>query len=512
MPQVNRLLGLTAMKTGWYQWPNRATWANLYEQIGPQVAIHGWFRNNELLYTQVTDKHRIYTFNVETLVPRLWPGGGPNAIFGGGGVWSSYGENQYVDSWGPNERWDQREWRPLAVDNLTGQIVFTRNNMNQDLCVYQGHEDPSQATLTTLITSIASQFKAEWWDGILTIWFQGHWYRWKRGEPTLTEKGTIAREAMFPEARWSSNYNLGHSGPYAQVVWPDWTPREAIGVCAVDNFNAKIWRDTQNSNLIDVIGSARAGEGFPWEDPSTDYRKYTVDLAAQTVNGVPWQIFDVVEPGPFLPPMPLPPVVVEGGSTPQEDSAQPRVGTIILQSSGTFEVVAAAEEVVELPIEVYPSYPVESGHGRIVHPTLGAFDYETKPDEWVNVDADAIIAPVWSSTRTLTSAANVLWKGNIRDVIVEERWKALGGLAMPITQLRMLLAIWTTPVDPDVGYVHWYPNYITQVGFKVIPMMLASGGQGITFDDVVNYKDEYGDPIGWMTNPVTLTLKMVERL
>lgn len=188
------------------------------------------------------------------------------------------------------------------------------------------------------------------------------------------------------------------------------------------------------------------------------------------------------------------------------------VGTVTLRSESTFEVIGAAEELITLPLEVWPAYPAESGHGRIIHPTLGAFDYETKPDEWVNIDADAIITPVWASTRTLTSSANVLWQGNIRDVVVEERWKALGGLAMPITQLRMLLAIWTTPVDPDVGYVHWYPNYITSVGFKILPVMLTSGGQGVTFDDVVNYKDEDGDPIGWMTNPVTFTLKLVARL
>jgi hypothetical protein len=135
-----------------------------------------------------------------------------------------------------------------------------------------------------------------------------------------------------------------------------------------------------------------------------------------------------------------------------------------------------------------------------------------KPDEWVNIDAEAIIPPVWASSRTLTSAANVLWQGNLRDVVVEERWKSLGGLAMPITQLRMLLAIWTTPMDPDVGYVQWFPNYITSVGFRVLPINLTAGGQGIAFDDIVNYKDEDGEPIGWMTQPVTFQLKLVERL
>ena len=83
---------------------------------------------------------------------------------------------------------------------------------------------------------------------------------------------------------------------------------------------------------------------------------------------------------------------------------------------------------------------------------------------------------------------------------------------MPVTQMRMLLAIWTNPIDPDVGYVQWYPNYITQVAFKVLPLVLSAGGQGLVFDDVVNYLDEHDDPIGWVTQPVTFQLKLVERL
>lgn len=201
--------------------------------------------------------------------------------------------------------------------------------------------------------------------------------------------------------------------------------------------------------------------------------------------------------------------------TPGTGPNAPQTGT--LMSTGTFDVIGEVEEFVPFPPELFPTFPVESGYGRIIHPTLGAFDYEVKPDEWVNIDADAIIPPVWASTRTLTSAANVLWNGNIRDVVIEERWKALGGLAMPITQFRMLLAIWTTPVDPDVGYVHWYPNYITQVAFKVLPVGLTAGGQGITFDDIVNYKENRGDATnkihrGWMTNPVTFVLKLAGRL
>jgi hypothetical protein len=187
-------------------------------------------------------------------------------------------------------------------------------------------------------------------------------------------------------------------------------------------------------------------------------------------------------------------------------------GTITIMNIGAFNVAGLAEEAIETPPDIFPAYPQEIAFGRLVHPTLGAYDYEVKPDEWVNIDADAIIAPTWASQRTLTSAANVLWPGHLRDTVVEERWKALGGLAMPMTQLRMLLDMWTTHVDPDVDYVRWYPNYITRVAFKVVLLNVSAGGQGLRFDDVVNYKNDDGDYIGWMTAPVTLTLRLVERL
>lgn len=187
-------------------------------------------------------------------------------------------------------------------------------------------------------------------------------------------------------------------------------------------------------------------------------------------------------------------------------------GTVTISTVGVFNVAGLADEQVEFPPDIFPAYPHESGRGRLFHPTLGIYDYEVKPDEWVNIDADAIIPPVWSSTRTLTSAANVLWNGHLRDVVVEERWKALGGLSMPMTQLRTLVDMWMRSLNPETEYVKWYPNYITRVSFKVILLSVHTGGQGLQFDDVVNYKDENGDEIGWMTAPVTLVMRLVERL
>jgi hypothetical protein len=129
----------------------------------------------------------------------------------------------------------------------------------------------------------------------------------------------------------------------------------------------------------------------------------------------------------------------------------------------------------------------------------------------VNIDADAIVPPVWASSRTLTGAANVLWPGNLRDVVVEERWKGEGGISMPIEQLRMLLSFWTTQPDPEEAYVEWYPTYITRVSFKVLLIGLTAGGQNIVLDDVVNYRDLRG-PDGWVTAPVVLQLRLVGRL
>ena len=185
-------------------------------------------------------------------------------------------------------------------------------------------------------------------------------------------------------------------------------------------------------------------------------------------------------------------------------------GVRTLESEGTFDIVEASETVVTFSMDVKPAIYLTRGNGRIVHPILGSFDYEAKPDEWVNLDEDIIIPPLWASSQGLVSTANTLWQGLLKDVVVEERWKSLGGLAMPITQLRMLIAIWTMPLDPDVGYVQWRPNYVTDRAWKVLPINLTVGGQGMTFDDVINYKDEDGNPIGWVTDPVTLQMKIVE--
>lgn len=199
-----------------------------------------------------------------------------------------------------------------------------------------------------------------------------------------------------------------------------------------------------------------------------------------------------------------------------------------LSSSGSFNVVGQTSAVAEASTVVIPAVGFPSGLGRIVHPVLGAFDYAYKPDEWVNVDGGgAIVAPTWASTKTLQGSAHSLWTGSISDVVCEERWGvSQQGLSMPIAQLRMLMAIWMNPVDPTVGYVQWFPNYATNVGFNVLPVDLVVGRAGlstlarlsgigyqvISLDDVVNYLDAEGNNDGWVTQAVTFFMKLVSEV
>ena len=83
---------------------------------------------------------------------------------------------------------------------------------------------------------------------------------------------------------------------------------------------------------------------------------------------------------------------------------------------------------------------------------------------------------------------------------------------MPITQLRMLMLVWTSPIDPAVGYVEWYPNYISARGFKVLPTNLTVGGQSVTLNDIINAKLPDGSPDGWVTDNVTITYRIVGRV
>lgn len=146
-----------------------------------------------------------------------------------------------------------------------------------------------------------------------------------------------------------------------------------------------------------------------------------------------------------------------------------------LTSATTFTIGASSTAIETAQVLILPTLAAGTGRGRLVHPTLGTYDYAHMPDEWVNVDGDVLIAPVWASTKALDGAANTLWQGNIRDVEVEEHWT----FAVSIAHLRSILAMWQDPPDPDDGYVKWYPTYLNALGYNVLMLSVTVGGQDV---------------------------------
>jgi hypothetical protein len=167
------------------------------------------------------------------------------------------------------------------------------------------------------------------------------------------------------------------------------------------------------------------------------------------------------------------------------------------------DTVSESAEVVVLPVA-----GAGQGTGRLVHPTLGTFDYGHAPDRWRNLRGDVVVPPVWASTTTLGGVSNALWPGSVQDVVVEEEWNA-GELSLEVEDLDVLNAFWTTPPDPTLGmpngYVQWWPSYATDLGFYVALLTVRCGeGDGQTFDPLVDQ--------GWVMGPLLLTMRVVARI
>jgi hypothetical protein len=172
-----------------------------------------------------------------------------------------------------------------------------------------------------------------------------------------------------------------------------------------------------------------------------------------------------------------------------------------LTASTTFSIGASSTVVESVQTTVLPVIAGGTGRGRLVHPTLGTYDYAQMPDEWVNVDGDVLIAPIWSSARTLDGDANTLWQGDIRDVQVEERWT----YAVSAAHMRAIVAMWQNPPDPDDGYVSWYPNYTNGNGYNVILENVSVGGEGVKLNYVTKRYD-------FVIDDMVVRLRIVGRL
>lgn len=139
---------------------------------------------------------------------------------------------------------------------------------------------------------------------------------------------------------------------------------------------------------------------------------------------------------------------------------------------------AIATEVADLT--VLPLAAPGEGKGRLIHPTLGTFDYYYKPDEWTELYGDLIAPPKIATSAALLGSVTTVWPGDIRDLQPEERWTT--GVASKIDQFAMFVAMWTTPPGPTVEPVQWWPSYQTNLGYKVLILDVSVAGKGLTFD------------------------------
>lgn len=151
-----------------------------------------------------------------------------------------------------------------------------------------------------------------------------------------------------------------------------------------------------------------------------------------------------------------------------------------IQNSATLTIADAPTEQITTNVLVLPIAGVGEGRGRLIHPTLGTYDYLHAPDEWSNIDGDVIVPPIWQSSMTLDGGQNTLWPGHIRDVECSERWTS--PISMPMAMLRQLLAFWVAPPDPASAHIQWYPSYTTALGYDVIITAVTVGGREVTLN------------------------------
>lgn len=159
--------------------------------------------------------------------------------------------------------------------------------------------------------------------------------------------------------------------------------------------------------------------------------------------------------------------------------------TLTASTTVTIQAASPVSESVQLAVIPALSSGV-LGKGRLVHPSLGTLDYFLEPHQWTNIDGDVLIPPIWSSAKTLSSTANTLWPGALRDVVCVESWIPEKGLSMPLSMLRTMAAFYLNPPDLAAGqYVEWYPNYTSELGFKVIIEDLKVDGETMKMSPLV---------------------------
>jgi hypothetical protein len=179
-----------------------------------------------------------------------------------------------------------------------------------------------------------------------------------------------------------------------------------------------------------------------------------------------------------------------------------------LTSSASYTVADSGVDSAQVVITVQPSgaFGTAFGRGRLVHPTIGIYDYINTPDETVNIDGNLLFGSRWIHAETLTAGADTLWGGNLQDVRVIERWLQFD-VGAPIAHLRALYNMFANapnPNDPNpnLRYVLWYPSYANTSHWRVALSGIRSGGQELTLNRrLLSY--------GYAPTPVELELRIL---
>lgn len=142
------------------------------------------------------------------------------------------------------------------------------------------------------------------------------------------------------------------------------------------------------------------------------------------------------------------------------------------------------------------------GRGRLVHPTLGTYDYANTPDETVNVEVVASMPPLWLHSQTISGAVETRWLGVLQGMRVVERWLN-GDVGALLTHLNQLWTFYANPPNPDAAsYVTWAPNYAHSAVYNVVIVGLRCGGTEYTLNQRLK-------GYGYAPQPVELEMSIV---
>ena len=192
-------------------------------------------------------------------------------------------------------------------------------------------------------------------------------------------------------------------------------------------------------------------------------------------------------------------------------------------NQGTPTVESAGVELLSAGVQGTPG-----ALRRMTHPETDIADliYWGNPDQWTNMDNEALLHPITSTVQTLGGRVVNVFPQTIEDILVTEIWSGGAGQgSIPGSFWRRLFNYVRN--RPNVGeYVTWEPRDINDRTFKVVLVSVIAGksvralevvevrdrGGKYNGGDVYNALDDIdGDLVqtGILATQVTLTMKLV---